>query len=67
MVTRSSAEVEFRPVTHGICEVLGIKQLFEELKTTSLLPMKVFCDNKVAIAIAHNPMLHDILLKSTNT
>lgn len=59
MVARSSAEAEFRAVAHGICEVLWIKQLLEELKTTSPLPMKVFCDNKAAIAIAHNPVLHD--------
>ena len=37
----------------------GIKQLLEEFKTTSPLPMKVFCDNKVAIVISHNPVLHD--------
>lgn len=59
VVARSSAEAEFRAVAHGICEVLWIKQLLEELKTTSPLPMKVFCDNKAAIAIAHNPVLHD--------
>ena len=29
------------------------------LKTTSPLPMKIFCDNKAAIAIAYNPVLHD--------
>ena len=37
--------------------------MLEELKATSPLPMKVICDNKVviaiAIAIAHNPVLHD--------
>ncbi|RVW35065.1 Retrovirus-related Pol polyprotein from transposon RE1 [Vitis vinifera] len=59
VVARSSAKAEFRVVAHGICEVLWIKQLLEELKATSPLPMKVFCDNKVVIAIAHNPVLHD--------
>ena len=69
MVARSSAEYEFRVVEHGIYEVLWIKKLLEELKTTSPLPMKVFCDNKAAIAISHNPVLHDRLnmLKLTNT
>ena len=37
---------------------LWVKQLLGELNTTSPLPMKVFCDNKAAIAIAHNPLLH---------
>ncbi|RVX03793.1 Cycloartenol synthase [Vitis vinifera] len=59
VVARSSAEAEFRAVTYDICEVLWIKQLLEELKAASPLPMKVFCDNKAVIAIAHDPVLHD--------
>ena len=63
VVARSSAKAWFRAVAHGICEVWWIKQLLEELKATSPLPMKVICDNKVgiaiAIAIAHNPVLYD--------
>ena len=46
MVARSSVEAEFRAVTQGICEVLWIKRLLEELKVIRHLPMKVFCDNK---------------------
>ena len=59
VVARRSAEEEFRAVVQGICEVLWIKRLLEELKGIRHLPMKVFCDNKAAIAIAHNPVLHD--------
>lgn len=59
VVARSSADAEFRSVAHGICEVLWIKRLLEDLKIQSILPMKVHCDNKAAIAIAHNPVLHD--------
>ena len=59
MVARSSAEAEFRSVAHGICEVLWIKRLLEELKISNQLPMRVYCDNKAAISIAHNPVLHD--------
>ena len=55
----ASAEEEFRAVAQGICEVFWIKRLLEELKVIRRLPMKVFCDNKAAIAIAHNPVLHD--------
>lgn len=36
-----------------------IKRLFEELKTSNPLPMKVYFDNKVAISIAHNSVLYD--------
>ena len=59
MVARSSAEAEFRAVAHGICEVMWIKRMFEELKASDSLPMKLYCDNKAAISIAHNPVFHD--------
>ncbi|XP_074556441.1 uncharacterized protein LOC141812295 [Curcuma longa] len=59
VVARSSAEAEFRAVAHGICEVMWIKRILEELKLSYLTPMKVYCDNKAAISIAHNPVLHD--------
>ena len=59
VVTRSSAKAEFRVVAHWIYEVLWIKRLLEDLKIPCNLPMKLYCDNKAAIAIAHNPVLHD--------
>ena len=59
MVTRSSANVEFRAVAHGICELLWLKKLLEYLKVTSHMPMKLYCDNKTMINIAHNPIQHD--------
>ncbi|XP_060958297.1 uncharacterized mitochondrial protein AtMg00810-like [Cannabis sativa] len=59
VVARSSAEVEFRAVAHGICEIIWIKRLLEELKSSQSSPMKLYCDNKAAIAIAHNLVLHD--------
>ncbi|GMP41435.1 hypothetical protein CsSME_00011533 [Camellia sinensis var. sinensis] len=59
VVARSSAEAEFRAVAHGICEVMWIKRILEELKLSHPTPMKVYCDNKAAISIAHNPVLHD--------
>ena len=59
VVAKSNAKAEFRAVAQGICEVLWIKRFLEELKVIRRLPMKVFCDNRVAIAITHNPVLHD--------
>ena len=58
-MARSTAEAEFRAVAHGICEVVWIKRFLEELKITHPLHMKVYYDNKSAISIAHNPVLHD--------
>ena len=58
-VVRSSAEAEFRSVAHVICEVLWIKRILDELKLASQSPIKAYCDNKAAISITHNPVLHD--------
>lgn len=59
VVARSSAEVEFRSMAQGVCEVLCLKRVLEELKQPFSLPMRLYCDNKSAISIAHNPVLHD--------
>ncbi|KAH9762305.1 protein kinase domain-containing protein [Citrus sinensis] len=59
VVARSSAEAEFRSMAQGECEVLWLKRVLEELKQPFSLPMRLYCDNKLAISIAHNPVLHD--------
>ena len=59
MVVKSSVEVEFRALTYGICELLWLKILLNELKFMRNEPMKVYCDNKVSINISHNLVYHD--------
>ncbi|PON91192.1 hypothetical protein TorRG33x02_130080 [Trema orientale] len=59
VVSRSSAEAKFRVVAQGICELLWLKMMLEELKVTKEEPMKLFYDNKAAINISHNPVHHD--------
>ena len=59
IVARSSAEAEFRALAQGTCELIWLKRLLEELKMSSEYPMKLYCDNKAAISIAHNPVHHD--------
>ena len=59
VVARSSAEAEFRALAHGICEGIWIKRILEELKFAQIMPIRIYCDNKAAISIAHNPVLHD--------
>ena len=58
-MARNSAEAEFISVAPGICEILWIRRLLENLKILSTSPIKMYCDNKAAIAITHNPVLHD--------
>lgn len=59
VVARSSAEAEFRAMALGICELLWMKQILEDLKIQCEGPMKLFCNNKSTISVAHNPVQHD--------
>jgi len=59
VVGRSSAEAEFRSMALGICELLWLKILLEDLKVSWSAPMRLYCDNKSAINITHNPIQHD--------
>lgn len=58
-MSRSSAESELRAMAQGICELLWIKKILEDLQVKWHGPMKLYCDNKSAISIAHNPVQHD--------
>ena len=59
VVARSSAEAKFRAMVAGICELLWVKIILEDLKVQWSKPMKLYCDNKLAISIAHNPVQHN--------
>nr|KYP55256.1 hypothetical protein KK1_001462 [Cajanus cajan] len=59
VVTRSSAKIEFRAMALGICELLWLEIILEDLKIRWDEPMRLYCDNKSAIIIAHNPVQYD--------
>lgn len=59
VVTRSSAESEFRAMAQGICEILCIQIILKDLKIEWICPIKLYCDNKSVITIAHNLIQHD--------
>jgi len=46
-------------MTQDICEMLWLKTILEELRITWDGLMKLYCDNKSAISLAHNPVQHD--------
>lgn len=46
-------------MTQGVCEFLWLKIILDDLKIKWEGPMKLYCDNKSAINIAHNPVQHD--------
>ncbi|RVW88729.1 Retrovirus-related Pol polyprotein from transposon RE1 [Vitis vinifera] len=59
VVARSSAEAEFRDMALGLCEPLWLRLLLQDLGYLSRQPIRLFCDNKAAYDIAHNPVQHD--------
>ena len=45
-------------MAHGVCEVLWLKKLLTELGLFQSKPLHLYCDNKAALDIAHNPVQH---------
>ena len=43
----------------GICKLLWLKIILDDLKIKWERPMRLYCDNNSAISIAHNPVQHD--------
>ncbi|CAL8148577.1 unnamed protein product [Prunus armeniaca] len=58
-LSRSSAEAEYCGMAQGVCELLWLRRLLRDLGFVPQKPMDLYCDNKVVIAIAHNPVQHD--------
>ncbi|WMV50485.1 hypothetical protein MTR67_043870 [Solanum verrucosum] len=46
-------------MANGLCEPLWIKYVLKDLGIEFTGPMNLFCDNKAAIQMAHNPVQHD--------
>ena len=42
----------------GVCELLWLKIILEDLKIVWEEPIKLYCDNKSTIDITHNPIQH---------
>lgn len=59
VVARSSAEAEYRGMAYGVCELLWLRNLLKDLGFEPKRAMNLYCDNKSAIDIAHNPVQHD--------
>jgi hypothetical protein len=46
-------------MSHGLSEMLWVRNLLSELNALRKGPMRMWCDNKSAISIANNPIQHD--------
>ena len=60
MVAKSFAESEFKAIAQGLCELLWLKIILDDLRIKWDGPMKFHCDNNLAINIAHNSIQHDM-------
>ena len=51
-----ATESKFRAIAQGLCELLWLKIILDDLRIKWDVPMKLNCDKKSAINIAHNPI-----------
>ena len=59
VVSKSTAEAEYRAMSQGLSEMLWVRNLLSELKVLRQGHLNVWCDNQSAISIANNPVQHD--------
>jgi hypothetical protein len=58
IVSRSSAEAEYRAVANGVAEAAWLRQLLAELHSPLSRSTLVYCDNVSAVYISTNPVQH---------
>nr|XP_043619606.1 uncharacterized mitochondrial protein AtMg00810-like [Erigeron canadensis] len=59
VVSRSSAEAEYRAMASTVSEVLWVRWLLTELQVPVPSATSLFCDNQAARHIANNPVFHE--------
>jgi hypothetical protein len=58
VVSRSSAEAEYRAVANGVAEASWLRQLLAELHCSLTKSTVVYCDNVSAVYLSTNPVQH---------
>ena len=59
VVSRSSAEAEYRSMATTACELIWLRTLLNDLTISYCFPAQLYCDNRAAIHIAANPVHHE--------
>jgi hypothetical protein len=58
VISRSSAEAEYRAVANGVAEATWLRQLLHELQTLPSRCTLVYCDNISVVYLSTNPVQH---------
>jgi hypothetical protein len=58
VVSRSSAEAEYRAVANGVTEATWLRQLLHELQTLPSRCTLIYCDNISVVYLSTNPIQH---------
>ncbi|KAL6315575.1 hypothetical protein AAG906_000880 [Vitis piasezkii] len=59
VVSRLSAESEYKVMAQATCEIIWIHQLLCEVGMKCTMPTKLWCDNQAALHIVANPVYHE--------
>ena len=59
IISRSSAESEYRVMTQSTCEIIWLHQLLAEVDIKTLVLAKLKCDNQAALHIVSNLVFHE--------
>ncbi|AES72669.2 SPFH domain/band 7 family protein [Medicago truncatula] len=59
VVSRSSAESEYRSMANTTCELKWVKSILCSLGISHSMPMQLYCDSQSALHIAKNPVFHE--------
>nr|GEW54283.1 putative reverse transcriptase, RNA-dependent DNA polymerase, Gag-polypeptide of LTR copia-type [Tanacetum cinerariifolium] len=59
VVSRSSAEAEYRAMASTISEILWVRWLLKDMQVQLTTPTSLFCDNQAARHIVNNPVHHE--------
>ena len=59
VVSRSSAESEYKAMALSTCEIMWLHQLLAENSMKTSILAKLWCNNQVALHIAYNPVFHE--------
>jgi hypothetical protein len=58
VVSRSSAEAEYRAIANGVAEASWLRQLLAELHSPIARSTLVYCDNVSVVYLSTNPVQH---------